>query len=672
MARTPFRTPVEDFIVTPGDVVRGEDQAAGGAVIVRGGSSTGGGNPGGDLSLTGGAGNAAGGGGTVLVMGGTAGATGAGGGVTLQGSNAGMGIGGYVLLTGGDGAGGGERGTVRVTNTALEFVEAVSVPGGVTVAARGRVWVRNDVPNVLIFTDGAGVDTVLGGAATLASVVASVGVSPSLQSAPFVWQIADTESLTFEGVTANEDLLVLAHVSGADVVTLGHGTGDRLNALSATNNFFFGAVFDSASAGPPLQGIQVGVTTNTIDSLASGTAFLIKGLDVGAGGTAGEITLRGGNKAAGVASDGGAASLLGGSTAATGLSAGGAVKVTGGEATGGDATSVGGAVTITGGQNLSSTAGAVTVSGGMGDTGGSLLVQAGEGGTVAGTATLRGGAASVGALIPGGDITVIGGAGDSDDIGGAVFITGGPAGAGNSVGPGAAVTITGGTGGTASGDGGHVSILGGAPGAAASDGGSIFLIPSLGTGVGVDGIVDITGDVTITGKLTVGGLIDPTGLVLDEQAAVPMAPVPGKGVLWVRNNNPNVLLFTGDTGIDQAIEGSRQTALGAGDFALSAAWGSTASITAITGSDSRFILEITSAGIGQAANPTITLTYVDGAWSSAPFPMISDNGSIDAGGGVLRPIFNIATRTTTQVVWDMFDPVPVAGDVYRMIVHVMN
>jgi hypothetical protein len=165
MPRTPFRTPVEDFIVTPGDVVRGEDQAAGSDVLVRGGNSTGGGNPGGDLSLTGGTGNMAGGGGTILVMGGVAGATGVGGGVTLQGSDAGMGAGGYVFLTGGAGAGGGERGTIRVTNTALEFIEAVSVPGGVTAGGRGRVWVRDDAPNVLIFTDDTGVDTVLGSGA---------------------------------------------------------------------------------------------------------------------------------------------------------------------------------------------------------------------------------------------------------------------------------------------------------------------------------------------------------------------------------------------------------------------------------------------------------------------------------------------------------------------------
>jgi hypothetical protein len=58
-------------------------------------------------------------------------------------------------------------------------------------------------------------------------------------------------------------------------------------------------------------------------------------------------------------------------------------------------------------------------------------------------------------------------------------------------------------------------------------------------------------DVEITGKLTVGGLIDPTGMVFDEQATVPGgAPGAGKGTLWVRNDTPNVLVFTDDAGTD--------------------------------------------------------------------------------------------------------------------------
>jgi len=59
--------------------------------------------------------------------------------------------------------------------------------------------------------------------------------------------------------------------------------------------------------------------------------------------------------------------------------------------------------------------------------------------------------------------------------------------------------------------------------------------------------VDQTG-ATIDGKLTVTGLIDPTGMILDEQSVTPSAPAASKGVLWVKDDTPNVLLFQDDAG----------------------------------------------------------------------------------------------------------------------------
>lgn len=56
---------------------------------------------------------------------------------------------------GGGGAGTGDAG-VRI------FVESATVPGGVPGAGGAKLWVRDDGPNVLIFTDDSGSDTVLG------------------------------------------------------------------------------------------------------------------------------------------------------------------------------------------------------------------------------------------------------------------------------------------------------------------------------------------------------------------------------------------------------------------------------------------------------------------------------------------------------------------------------
>ena len=68
--------------------------------------------------------------------------------------------------------------------------------------------------------------------------------------------------------------------------------------------------------------------------------------------------------------------------------------------------------------------------------------------------------------------------------------------------------------------------------------------------------INAIGNVNIDGKLTVSGLIDPTGLVLDEQSASPASPVAGFGTLWVKNDTPNILVFTDDTGTDHELSGA--------------------------------------------------------------------------------------------------------------------
>lgn len=42
------------------------------------------------------------------------------------------------------------------------FTEATTVPGGAPGSGKGKVWVRDDATTVVVFTDSAGTDTVLG------------------------------------------------------------------------------------------------------------------------------------------------------------------------------------------------------------------------------------------------------------------------------------------------------------------------------------------------------------------------------------------------------------------------------------------------------------------------------------------------------------------------------
>lgn len=66
--------------------------------------------------------------------------------------------------------------------------------------------------------------------------------------------------------------------------------------------------------------------------------------------------------------------------------------------------------------------------------------------------------------------------------------------------------------------------------------------------------LDVTGATRITGKLTVTGLVDPTGLVLTEQGTVPGGtPAAGDLTLWAIDDAPNRLAYTDDTGVDRRI-----------------------------------------------------------------------------------------------------------------------
>lgn len=106
----------------------------------------------------------------------------------------------------------------------------------------------------------------------------------------------------------------------------------------------------------------------------------------------------------------------------------------------------------------------------------------------------------------------------------------------------------------------------------------------------------------------------------------------------------------------QANEG---TALVAGDFALGAGFGATASVSVKSGSnDQRGEFTVTANGAGIAANPAITLTYKDGSWSgNLPFYMVARCG----GAQPTVPIDWGEFSTELQIA---FRGTPVAGEQY--------
>jgi len=147
--------------------------------------------------------------------------------------------------------------------------------------------------------------------------------------------------------------------------------------------------------------------------------------------------------------------------------------------------------------------------------------------------------------------------------------------------------------------------------------------------------------------------------------------IPGPGVLWCNDgtnirlsdtslgvsisSSPDVALlgsanvFTGANSFSATnsfnrIRSSQGTALVSGDFALSAGWGTTASVGTLSGNDMRGSFTVTSAGTGQLANPTITLTFTDGAFTSTPEVVVARNGGDQA------TLAIDWTKSTTQIV----------------------
>lgn len=101
-----------------------------------------------------------------------------------------------------------------------------------------------------------------------------------------------------------------------------------------------------------------------------------------------------------------------------------------------------------------------------------------------------------------------------------------------------------------------------------------------------------------------------------------------------------------------------------GDFAISAGWGTTASKSFLGGTDGSGFLGILSSGTGQAANPTITFTFHDGAWASGNSPNCMVMRA-DFNTAPTNVIFGESSSTSTQIVWG-FNGTPVAGNTYSL------
>lgn len=99
----------------------------------------------------------------------------------------------------------------------------------------------------------------------------------------------------------------------------------------------------------------------------------------------------------------------------------------------------------------------------------------------------------------------------------------------------------------------------------------------------------------------------------------------------------------------------------AGDYAASAGFGSTATVTPDSENcnDTGGEVAVASSGTGQAANPTLTLTFKDLAFAVKPKAVVC------RGTDTNQPTVPVSVVTTTTTMVIKFHGTPVAGETYR-------
>ena len=179
--------------------------------------------------------------------------------------------------------------------------------------------------------------------------------------------------------------------------------------------------------------------------------------------------------------------------------------------------------------------------------------------------------------------------------------------------------------------------------------------------------VNITGAATVSSTLGVTGATTLTGGIATS-TAVTGTLTASTGLVATTGN---VQATAGDV-IGRRLIATKGTGVIAGDFALGAAWGSTATVsTVLSGSrDTRGAIRITANGAGIAANPTVTLTFKDGTFpgGESPFAVaVCGTGNTVLAAGD----FWYAAATLTQgVFW--YGGTPTAGRVYELSYHVIG
>ncbi|HXH11144.1 MAG TPA: hypothetical protein VNP04_15455 [Alphaproteobacteria bacterium] len=117
---------------------------------------------------------------------------------------------------------------------------------------------------------------------------------------------------------------------------------------------------------------------------------------------------------------------------------------------------------------------------------------------------------------------------------------------------------------------------------------------------------------------------------------------------WVIGDVVKAILESAGLKTNRLYGNQASTAWTTARFTLSSTWGSTASVSNISATDARGMFRVNSGGTGRAANPTIDLTFADGAWIAPPVILAMQITGTDNIG--LCFVQNITT-TSFRITW---------------------
>lgn len=112
------------------------------------------------------------------------------------------------------------------------------------------------------------------------------------------------------------------------------------------------------------------------------------------------------------------------------------------------------------------------------------------------------------------------------------------------------------------------------------------------------------------------------------------------------------------------------TTLTSASFAFSTgSWGVGAAISSIQGTDTRFSFTMTAGTTARGANPSVILTFKDGAYANAPYAQVT---LVSASAGAADMRDGIGVTTTTTSVTMVYGNTPGSGAVYKFVGHVIG